>query len=163
MRGIPAPCDRRSNRLGRSAQSVTAPGNRAAIVLAAVLATAVLSCARPPDPLAGHWVSVGSEGSTRTSHVFEEDGRAQWILQLSEDTDTFKVAYEVRYDTTPIQLDMGPWGAGPLAGQTLYGIVELQGPDRFRVDFEPADPGGDGSERPIGFSEQAMTFVRKVN
>ena len=74
-----------------------------------------------------------------------------------------EVAYEARYASTPIELDVGPWSSGPLAGQTLFGIVELQGPDRFRVDFEPAGPDSDGAERPATFSEQTVTFVRKVN
>lgn len=107
-------------------------------------------------------MSVGSE-DTRMTYIFEDGGRAQWILGLSEGPDTFEVAYEVRYDSTPIELDVGPWSSGPLAGQTLFGIVELQGPDRFRVDFEPANPDSDGSERPATFSEQAVTFVRRVN
>lgn len=125
-------------------------------------ALTAFSCAEPRDPLVGEWVSVGSEG-VRMTYVFHEDGTAEWILELSEGPDTYEVDYEANYDSTPIQLDMGPWGTGPLAGQTLYGIVELQGPDRFRVDFEPSDPDGDGSERPVTFSEQAVTFVKKVN
>ena len=128
----------------------------------AALTASLLSCAQPRDPLLGEWVSVGSEAGTMT-YVFHEGGRAQWILDLSEGRDTFEVAFTVDYGTTPIQLDVGPWESGLLAGQTLFGIVELQGPDRFRVDFEPADPDGDGSERPVTFSEQAVTFVRKVN
>ena len=80
-----------------------------------------------------------------------------------EGPDTLEVAYEARYASTPIELDVGPWSSGPLAGQTLFGIVELQGPDRFRVDFEPAGPDSDGAERPATFSEQTVTFVRKVN
>lgn len=131
-------------------------------LLAAMMALATISCAQLPDPLLGAWVSVGSRG-TPTTYVFHEDGRAEWILKLSEGTDTFEVAWQAHYGTTPMQLDMGPWASGPLAGQTLYGIVELQGPDRFRVDFEPADPDGEGSERPVTFSEQAVTFVRKIN
>ena len=130
--------------------------------VAAALAASLLSCAQPRDPLLGAWVSVGS-GGTPTTYVFHEEGRAEWILKLSEATDTFEVAYRVDYETSPIRLDMGPWSSGPLAGQTLFGIVQMQGPDRFRVDFEPADPDGDGSERPGTFSEQAVTFVRKVN
>lgn len=128
----------------------------------AALAAPLVSCAAPVNPLLGEWVSVGSE-DTRMTYIFEDEGRARWILGLSEGPDTFEVAYEVRHLTAPIELDMGPWNSGPLAGQTLFGIVELQGPDRFRVDFEPANPDSDGGERPATFSEQSVTFVRKVN
>ena len=126
------------------------------------LAASLLSCAAPANPLLGEWVSVGSV-DTRMTYIFEDGGRAQWILGLAEGPDTFEVAYEVRHLSTPIELDVGPWTSGPLAGQTLFGIVELQGPDRFRVDFEPANPDSDGGERPATFSEQAVTFVRRVN
>lgn len=129
---------------------------------AAALASAVLACAEPPDPLLGEWVSVGS-GADRTTYIFEEGGRSRWVLELEEDPDTFRVNYRVDYHQTPIHLDVGPWGSGPLAGRTLFGIVEMQGPDRFRVDFEPADPDGDGTERPASFSNQAVTYVRKLN
>ena len=129
---------------------------------AAALAVAVFSCAGPTNPLRGEWVSVGAD-EARTTYIFGDDGRARWIIELEEAPDTFDVAYEVRGFTTPIELDVGPWQRGPLTGQTLFGIVELQGPDRFRVDFEPANPDGDGSERPATLSEQAVTFVRRVN
>ena len=131
-------------------------------LLATFLAAPFLACVQPRDPLLGEWVSVGSE-DTRMTYIFEDDGRARWILELAEGPDTLEVAYEARYASTPIELDVGPWSSGPLAGQTLFGIVELQGPDRFRVDFEPASPDSDGAERPATFSEQAVTFVRKVN
>ena len=131
-------------------------------VLLAALGTSFVACAGPADPLVGEWVSVGSE-DTRMTYIFEDGGRARWIIELAEGPDTSEVAYEVRFAPTPIELDVGPWSSGPLAGQTLFGIVELQGPDRFRVDFEPANPDGDGSERPGTFSEQAVTFVRRIN
>ena len=131
-------------------------------LMTALVAAPPLACAGPPDPLVGEWVSVGSDG-THMTYIFEDDGRARWILALAEGPDTLEVAYEVRYFTDPVELDVGPWRSGPLAGQTLFGIVELQGPDRFRVDFEPANPDSDGAERPATFSEQAVTFVRRVN
>ena len=142
-------------RPGRLGRTLAVP------VVAAALTAPLLSCAEPRQALLGTWVSVGSEAAA-TTYVFHEDGRAEWILKLSEASDTFEVPYRANYGTTPIQLDVGPWDSGPLAGQTLFGIVEVQGPDRFRVDFEPADPDGDGSERPVTFSEQAVTFVRKI-
>lgn len=130
--------------------------------MAAALQAPLLSCGGPPDPLVGEWVSVGSEDTPMT-YIFEDDGRMRWILGLAEGPDTIEVAYAARYSPEPIELDVGPWSSGPLAGQTLFGIVELQGPDRFRVDFEPANPDSDGAERPTAFSEQAVTFVRRVN
>ena len=131
-------------------------------VAAAALASAVLSCADTPEPLLGEWVSVGS-GSLPTTYIFEEGGRGRCVLEIGESPDTFPVEYRVDHRRTPVHLDIGPWASGPLAGRTLFGIVEMQGPDRFRVDFEPADPDGDGTERPGSFSNRAVTFVRKLN
>jgi len=122
----------------------------------------VLSCGDEPEPLLGEWVSVAAETGQMT-YIFEEDGQSRWVLELETGPDTFPVAYQVDYSRSPIHLDVGPWSTGPLAGRTLHGIVEMQGPDRFVVDFEPADPGGDGAVRPPRFSNQSVTFVRKVN
>ena len=146
----------------RQARPLPARQTRVVPALLAALIASVISCAAPNDPLLGEWVSVGSE-DIRMTYIFEDGGRARWILGLAEGPDTFEVAYEVRHLSTPIELDVGPWTSGPLAGQTLFGIVELQGPDRFQVDFEPANPDSDGAERPATFSEQAVTFVRRVN
>lgn len=123
---------------------------------------AVLSCGEPPEPLLGEWVSVAAE-TGRMTYIFEEDGRSRWVLELETGPDTFAVAYQADYSQNPIHLDVGPWPGGPLAGRTLYGIVEMQGPDRFVVDFEPGDADGDGTARPPNFSNQSVTFVRKLN
>ena len=131
-------------------------------MIALALASAILSCAEPPEPLLGEWVSVGS-GANLTTYIFEEGGSSRWVLELEESPDTFLVDYRVDYRQKPIHLDIGPWSSGPLSGRTLFGIVEMQGPDRFRVDFEPADPDGAGTERPASFSNQAVTYARRLN
>ena len=130
-------------------------------VILAIIPT-VLSCGEEPAPLLGEWVSVAAETAQMT-YIFDEDGQSRWVLELETGPETFPVAYRVDYSRNPIHLDVGPWSAGPLAGRTLYGIVEMQGPDRFVVDFEPGDPEGDGTTRPPRFSNQSVTFVRKLN
>ncbi len=120
----------------------------------------LVGCSSEPDPIIGTWVSVDAQGPPMT-YVFGEDGSNHWILDTGQGPDTFALAYRISYDTTPVELDVGPWDSGPIAGRTLYGILEFNGPDRFRLDFEPGDPQGDGSERPTEFTEQTVTFVRK--
>ena len=134
----------------------------AASLSAVAPALALLSCGEPADPLLGEWVSVGSAPPSMT-YIFEEDGRSRWVLDLPVGSDTFAVDYRVDYTVTPFHLDVGPWSTGPVAGRTLFGIVEMLGPYRFRVDFEPGDPEGGASARPEGFSGQTVTFVRKQN
>jgi len=130
----------------------------------AVLASAALTlaCQEPPKPLHGEWVSVGSTRPAMT-YIFDGNGRSTWILDLPQGPDTVVIDYRVDYTTTPIHLDVGPWSTGPIAGRTLFGIVELLGPDRFRVDFEPGDPDAGAMERPGEFSSQTVTFVRMRN
>ena len=137
-------------------------GSRGLVLGLLALVPTALSCGEPPEPLLGEWVSVVSETGQMT-YIFEEGGQSRWVLELETGPDTFAVAYEVDYRQSPIHLDVGPWSTGPLAGRTLFGIVEMQGPDRFVVDFEPADPDGDGTTRPSSFSNQSVTFVRKLN
>lgn len=137
-------------------------GSRGLVPVLLAFIPTVLSCGEEPEPLLGEWVSVAAE-TARMTYIFEEDGRSRWVLELETGPDTFAVAYQVDYSRSPIHLDVGPWSTGPLAGRTLYGIVEMQGPDRFVVDFEPGDPEGDGTARPPRFSNQSVTFVRKLN
>ncbi|MXX57353.1 MAG: hypothetical protein F4106_13345 [Gemmatimonadetes bacterium] len=134
-------------------------GARCALLASAVL---TLACQEPAKPLQGEWVSVGSARPAMT-YIFDGDGRSTWILDLPQGPDTLVIDYRVDYTTTPIHLDVGPWSTGPVAGQTLFGIAELLGPDRFRVDFEPGDPDTGAMERPAEFSGQTVTFVRMRN
>ena len=150
MTGTPAPAGNRA-RLPRFAA-----------LAAALLLPALSACSEPAEPLLGEWVSVGSERPPMT-YIFDSDSTMKWVVELEAGPDTVSVPYRVNYQADPVHLDVGPWDDGPVAGRTLFGIVEIQGPDRFEVDFEPADPDGDGSERPDGFSDQAVAFVRKVN
>ena len=106
------------------------------MVVPPAFALLTLACAEPAEPLLGEWVSVDSARPSMTC-IFEDGGRSRWVLELPQGPDTFAVDYRGDYDATPFHLDVGPWSTGPVAGQTLFGIVEMQGPDRFRVDFEP--------------------------
>ncbi|MDE2876430.1 MAG: hypothetical protein OXQ93_13385 [Gemmatimonadota bacterium] len=137
-------------------------GSRGLVPALLTLVPIVLACGEEPEPLLGEWVSVAAETGQMT-YIFEGDGQSRWVLELETGPDTFAVAYRVDYSRNPIHLDVGPWSTGPIAGRTLYGIVGMRGPDRFVVDFEPADPDGDGTARPSSFSNQSVTFVRKVN
>ena len=132
----------------------------AALSWALACAALTPACQEPPHALRGEWVSVGSERPAMT-YVFDDGERTTWILGLPEGPDTLVIDYRVDYAAAPIHLDVGPWSTGPISGRTLYGIVELLGPDRFRVDFEPGDPATGASERPSEFSSQTVTFVRK--
>ena len=126
----------------------------------AAAAAATTGCADSPEVVTGEWISIGATGPSMI-YVFGDGGTMEWILDLDAGPDTFSVPYRIDYEAVPVRLDVGPWRRGPLEGRTLLGIVDVQGPDRIRVDFEPSRPGGDGTRRPTEFTEQAVVFVRR--
>ncbi len=144
------------NRPGRVIES------RALMLLASWTALASAACSEPVNPLLGEWISLAGQ-VPELGYIFEDGGRMKWILDLEEGPDTLVVGFRSNEHAIPAELDVGPWSSGPLTGRTMTGIFEMQGPDRFRVDFEPSDPDGQILERPSGFSDQTMHFVRKLN
>jgi len=111
------------------------------------------SCTPPQNDLIGTWKN--DQGKTL---VFNKDHSALWLFPSDEKPDTFHILYKVNYDVMPIQLDLYDFESGPLAGVTLYGIVEIEA-DSFRCDFEPGDTS---TVRPVEFDEkQTQTYVRQ--
>ncbi len=104
----------------------------AVVSLAACAAPAPSPVPAPAPRLLGTW-----DGDDRSTFVFREGGEALWILPISTPPDTFAIRY--RYDATasPAHLDISGFQSGPLAGRTLYCIVEPSGEGAFRMDCEP--------------------------
>lgn len=134
---------------------------RAPVLAAAACGLLVLGCGGAPDLLPGEWVSVDAPGP-RMTWVLPEGDTAMFIVALEPGPDTSRLPWRSDPTRTPVHLDLGPWPDGPLEGRTLYGIVELHGPDRFRVDLEPGNAEGGGDARPTAFTAQAVSFVRKL-
>ena len=123
---------------------------------------ALAACNAPASIFEGEWIS-GAPTSPAIFCHFGSNGRLRWTIDFASGAESFDLAYRVDDSVRHVHLDIGPWPEGPLAGRTLLGIVEIESPDRFRVDFEPGDPAGDESERPVAFSAQTLTFLRRVN
>ncbi len=137
-------------------------GAGAALASAALASSALtFACQEPPRLLEGEWVSIGANPAM--TYIFDGGGRTTWILDLPQGPDTLVLDYRVDYSAAPLHVDVGPWSTGPVAGRTLFGIAQMNGPDRFVVDFEPGDPVGGADVRPTEFSSQAVTFVRRRN
>jgi hypothetical protein len=99
------------------------------------------------QPLLGYW-EAKSENAHGSFFEFRGDGRATWHL-----ADAFDIQYRVDEPLNPTQLDLHGFMAGPLAGRTLYCIVEVTA-DTLRMDCEP-------SARPVDFDpDQTQVFVR---
>lgn len=70
---------------------------------------------------------------------FYPDGKALWIFYSEASKDSFEISYRTDFSISPYQLDLTDFQTEPLAGGTLYGIIEFQNGESFRVDFEPAE------------------------
>ncbi len=68
--------------------------------------------------------------------------------------------YWLDTSVSPFALELYGFPDGPLAGMTMFGIVEVNG-DMLRVDFEPG-PGGaaNNQHRPTAFSDRTLSLHR---
>lgn len=120
------------------------------LILTAILG--LFSCNQTSDKLLGTWDNKNGQIID-----FKSDGKALWIFYDETSSDTFKISYKFNHSTVPNQLDLTDFKVGPLAGKTLYGIVEFQGNDVFRFDCEPSSIA-----RPKDFdSKQTQTYYKK--
>ena len=120
------------------------------IVVCAGVATFFLSCQSPPNchELVGSWTN--REGKLLQ---FKPDGQALWLTKFGSEYDTFSVKY--RLDCTQKQptLDLLEFRAGPMAGKTLFGIIEWSNDSVFRFE---AEPGTSPEARPLQFNAQQI-------
>ena len=119
---------------------------------AAVLLLAFSFCGdQPCRDLADSWTN--REGQTL---VFQPGGKALWLIRFGSATDSFPISYRYDCAKSPAEIDFTGFQAGPLAGKSLFGIIEWKSDTSFRVDFES---GTNAEVRPKEFnSEQAQTF-----
>jgi hypothetical protein len=118
------------------------------LVLFSGLTTLFLFCKTETacHELTGRWTN--REGQIL---AFESDGKALWLIKFGSQFDTFAINY--RYDCkqkTPT-LDLTDFKTGPLAGKTLFGIVEWSSDSVFRFD---AEPGTSPEDRPKTFNTE---------
>jgi hypothetical protein len=135
------------------------PDRRPSAFLLAVLSLNLfLSCADSGPALAGTW-----EGEGIVLEVCE-DHTAVWTLDTPGGRETFDVAWSLDVSVEPQRFDVSGFDRGPLAGQTLYGIVEFTGPDTLRWDAEPGPAGAADAEaiRPTAFSPEDTRTLRRV-
>lgn len=122
----------------------------AAIALLAFLP--LFGCTDTPcRELSGRWST--REGQ---SFYFENNGRALWMVRFGSQVDTISMKYRYDCQKTPAELDFSDFGAGPLVGKTLFGILEWNSDTSFRFD---AEAGSNPKVRPISFeSDQTQKF-----
>lgn len=120
------------------------------------LATLFLFCKTENNcrELTGRWTN--REGQV---FAFEPEGKALWLIKFGSQFDSFPINY--RYDCThkTVTLDLMNFQKGPLAGKTLFGIIEWNSDSVFRFD---AEPGTSEDARPATFNaEQAQRYFRE--
>jgi hypothetical protein len=96
--------------------------------------------------LTGNWTN--REGQTL---AFEPDGKALWLIKFGSQFDTFRIAYRYDCKQKPPSLDLSGFQSGPLAGKTLFGIVEWSSDSVFRFD---AEAGLSPEARPTKFNPE---------
>lgn len=98
-----------------------------------------------PD-LTGRWTN--REGQVFS---FEPEGKALWLIKFGSQFDTFPITYRYDCKQKVATLDLTGFQTGPLAGKTLFGIVEWSSDSVFRFD---AEPGTSPVARPTTFNAE---------
>lgn len=116
----------------------------------------LLSC-QPGNPcheLSGRWTN--REGQVLR---FSPNGKALWLIKFGSQYDTFPISYAYNCKEKIPTLDLSGFQSGPLAGKTLYGIIEWSSDSVFRFD---AEPGTTPEARPAEFnSEHSERYFRE--
>lgn len=125
--------------------------NKNCIILFLSIVFVWFSCTSPDNRLVGSW-----DNHQGQSLEFYPDGKALWIFYSETSKDTFEISYKTDFSISPHQLDLTDFQTGPLAGRTLYGIIEFQNGESFHIDFEPAE-----ENRPEDFDpDDAQTYYK---
>lgn len=103
--------------------------------------------------LTGRWTN--REGQIFT---FQGDGKALWLIKFGSQFDSFPITYRYDCSQNKATLDLSDFKSGPLAGKTLYGIIEWSNDSVFRFDSEA---GASSEARPKTMdAEHAGRFFR---
>lgn len=109
---------------------------------------------RPCYGLSGRWTN--REGQTL---VFAPQGQSLWLIKFGSQFDTLRFSYQYDCSQHPFRLDLSDFHAGPLAGKTMYGILEWTSDSVFRFE---AQTGNSAEVRPDAFkAEQTVRYYRE--
>ncbi|HLP93286.1 MAG TPA: hypothetical protein VK168_04580 [Saprospiraceae bacterium] len=118
------------------------------LAYASGLAALLFSCNTSDNcrDLTGRWSN--REGQIL---VFEPEGKATWLVKFGSQYDTFAIRYQYDCTQKTTTLDLTEFKSGPMAGKTLYGIVEWSSDTVFRFD---AEAGTSPEARPLQFNAE---------
>ncbi|MDX1661817.1 MAG: hypothetical protein R3326_08510 [Gemmatimonadota bacterium] len=123
------------------------------------LAVVALACGGAGGPdLEGTWQGEAPGGGEAT-WVFSEGGSLSWDVEGAPEGFFDDLTYDVVSSGDPMEIDIGGFGEGPMADQTLYCIAEHPAPDALRIDCEPGSEE-EGPSRPEAFDEDALELTR---
>ena len=104
--------------------------------------------------LTGRWTN--REGQVFS---FESNGKALWLVKFGSQFDSFPVSYVYDCKQKMARLDLTDFKSGPMAGKTLFGIIEWSSDSVFRFESEP---GTSSEVRPATMNaEHAGRFFRE--
>lgn len=132
--------------------------SNAKFFLAACSLVLLSSCSETKPTLIGQWSGLDTRGNHQTM-VFHEDDSLTWIIA---GMGTLKVEYRFDPSTMPAQLDLIGFESPPLAGKSLYGIVEFEGANSIRFDCDAGGAMEPGENyRPTDFTKDTVTYARQ--
>ncbi len=114
---------------------------------------------KPKHFIEGQWTMTTDEQVM----IFKSDSVMHWIFHGPFLDDTFKVRYGLDLNKSPQHINLFDFNRGILKDKILTGILEHQGIDTIRMDFQLVDTWAEAdSARPKAFvSDQVRFFVRK--
>lgn len=103
------------------------------LALLSGMATLFLFCTteRNCRELTGRWTN--REGQVLS---FEPNGKALMLVKFGSQFDTFAIQYQYDCNAKGTTLDLLNFQSGPLAGKSLYGLLEWSSDTVFRFDAE---------------------------
>lgn len=124
-----------------------------------ILLMAGCSPATENSKILGKWVGHAPDGD-RVTYTFNQDGTVLWSVDSAGPAGSFSAKYAIDYSTEPAQIDIFEFNFEPLKDFTFLGIIEFEGPSRFRLQGYP-QRAGQGSGRPRAFDQEAVFFTKQ--
>ena len=112
-------------------------------------------------PGANKCPEIKGRWSNREGQIFQfdPDGKALWLVKFGSQFDSFPITYHYDCSKKTNTLDLSDFKSGPMAGKTLYGIIEWTGDSIFRMSSEA---GSAEDARPEKFDpEHVDRFYRE--
>src|SRR5262249_5542223 len=108
--------------------------------------------------IVGKWVGRAANGD-KITYLFKPDNTVLWSVDTEDFPGRVSARYVIDYPTQPVHLDVFEFGFPSLAEFIFLGILEFDGPTRFKLFGTPEKFSGD-AKRPRAFTPEAIVFSK---